>query len=428
MKKKFNKNIFGLLANNGFHSMITIYMNTFLVAYLLNVSSGNFFNVSLYYVISYLVMIVCYTSFSFLVCKVNKIYLVRIAIFLQSIILGIMAFLQARIVDYLIPIAIIYNVSNALYWSSLNSLANELIHGKALQNYNTYNSVVGSLTSIVVPIVFGSIIDKSSLFVISIFATVVGVLQIVSTYFLSKPQLSHTKLDFKGYYNECYNTGHKSCYRLLFLGFITYGCRDAISVLITMLIVLTFQTNTSLGAISSLISCLTIIVLLISNKKFSSKSSNIYLYVGAITIISMLTLIININKPAIIFFNICFSALLSIPNRSFAIKRSGLIRAVDKKQYIVEHQAVIELFLNFGRVLFYSILLLASFTTKIWVYQSLVAIGMGFVSLYSVFTYLLEKEYDKILIEREFKKQAKNHREEELIPCYSNPHNDTILR
>ena len=94
MKKKFNKNIFGLLANNGFHSMITIYMNTFLVAYLLNVSSGNFFNVSFYYVVSYLVMILGYTLFSFLVCKVNKVFLVRIAIFLQSIILGVMAFLQ----------------------------------------------------------------------------------------------------------------------------------------------------------------------------------------------------------------------------------------------------------------------------------------------------------------------------------------------
>lgn len=408
--------------------MITIYMNTFLVAYLLNVSSGNFFNVSFYYVVSYLVMILGYTLFSFLVCKVNKVFLVRIAIFLQSIILGVMAFLQSRIVDYLIPIAIIYNISNALYWSSLNSLANELIRGKALQNYNTYNSVVGSLTSIIVPIIFGSIIDKSSLFIISIFATIVGVLQIISTYFLSKPPITHTKLDFKGYYNDCYNTGHKSCYRLLFLGYITYGCRDAISVLITMLIVLTFQTNTSLGAINSLISCLTIIVLLISNKKFNSKNSNIYLYVGAITIISMLTLIININKLAIIFFNICFSSLLAIPNRSFAIKRSGLIRAVDKKQYIVEHQAITELFLNIGRVVFYSILLLASFTTKIWVYQSLVAVGMGFISLYSVFTYLLEKEYDKILIEREFKKQSKTHEEQELVPCYSNPNNDTILR
>lgn len=429
MKKTFSKNIFGLLANSGFHNMIVIYMNTFLVAYLLNVSSGNFFNVALYYVISYLVMIVAYTLFSFLVCKVNKIILVRMGIFMQCVILAVMAFSQSQIVDYLIPIAIIYNTSNALYWSGLNALSNEVVKGKMLQNYNTYSSVISGITSIVIPVIFGRIIDNSSLFVIATLATIIGILQMISTLFIDKPNITHKKLDFKGYFRECYNTGHKSCYKLLFFGYITYGCKDAISVLITMLIVLTFQTNTSLGAINSIISCLTIITLIITNKKYHSKNANLFLYIGGITVISMLLLIININKPAIIFFNICYSSLLAILNRSFAIKRSGLIRAVDKKQYIVEHQAITELFLNIGRVTFYSILLIASFTTQLWVYQSLVAIGMSFICLYGVFSYLLEKEYNKILIEREFKKQQnKTIESPELIPCYSNPNNETILR
>lgn len=60
MRKKFDKNIFGLITNNALHNIITIYINTFLVAYILNISSGNFFNVALYYVIGYSIMLVSY--------------------------------------------------------------------------------------------------------------------------------------------------------------------------------------------------------------------------------------------------------------------------------------------------------------------------------------------------------------------------------
>lgn len=424
MKEKFDKNIFGLIANSSLHNMITIYINTFLVAYILNVSSGNFFNVALYYVIAYIMMIVSYTFFSFLICKINKLLVMRISIICSGIMLALMAILQSSIVDYLVLISLVYNFSSGMYWSATNSLSNELVRGKKLQNYNTYSSVVASITSIVVPIVFGSIIDSSSLFVISVFATIVGLLQIVCTFFFNKPGQQHRKFDLKGYYNTCYNAGHKKCFKLLFFGYFIYGIKDGMSVLITILIVLSFKTNTSLGAISSLISCLTIALLIFTNKKHGSKIAPSFLLVTGITLISMICLIIDINKVFIIFFNICYSTLLAIINRAYAVKRSGLIRAVEKKDYIVEHQAITELCLNIGRTLFFLILLFASFTNDIWVYKTLLLISTGFITLYGIFGYIFEKEYEKILIEREFKKQIAQMIEdhEYIVPTYSNQH------
>lgn len=429
MKKKFDKNIFGLIANAALHNMITIYINTFLVAYILNVSAGNFFNVALYYVIAYSTMIVSYTFFSFLICKINKLLIMRTSIVFSCIMLAMMAILQSSIVNYLVMISLIYNFSSGMYWSATNSLSNELVRGKKLQSYNTYNSVVSSMTSIIIPIVFGSIIDNSSLFVISVFATIVGLLQILCTFFFNKPGVQHRSFDLKGYYNNCYNTGHKKCFRLLFVGYVIYGLKDAMSVLITMLIVLSFKTNTSLGAISSLISCLTIALLIFTNKKHGNKIAPSFLLVTGITLISMFCLVIDINKIFIIFFNICYATLLAIINRSFAVKRSGLIRAIEKKDYIVEHQALTELCLNVGRTIFYLILLFASFSSEIWVYKTLLLLSTAFIALYGVFGYFLEKEYEKILIEREFKKQIAQMIEdhEYIVPTYSNPHTHNVV-
>ena len=62
--------------------------------------------------------------------------------------------------------------------------AKYVIKGKKLQSFNTYNSVVSNITNIIVPVTLGSIIDSSSLFVVSTFLIVVGVLQVISTLFM----------------------------------------------------------------------------------------------------------------------------------------------------------------------------------------------------------------------------------------------------
>ena len=66
------------------------------------------------------------------------------------------------------------------------------------------------------------------------------------------------------------------------------------------------------------------------------------------------------------------------------------------------------------------------------VYKTLLAISISFIALYGIFSYFLEKEYEKILIEREFKKQINKMIEDKeyFVPCYSSPqsHNETNLR
>ena len=117
--------------------------------------------------------------------------------------------------------------------------------------------------------------------------------------------------------------------------------------------------------------------------------------------------------------------MLAIILRSYSVRRSGLIRAVDKKEYILEHQAVSELFLNIGRMIFFSILLAVSFTNDIWIYKLLLAIGMVCILLFGTFGYLGEKEYNKVLIQREFKRHYRKN--DDNIAAYSTVHHEMLL-
>jgi len=428
MKRKFDRNMFGLLANNAMHNIINIYMNTFLVAHLLTVNSGNFFTVALYYLISYVVLMTTYVLFSFTASKYSKNKQVVASVVLSCLVLIYMASLGNEVANQIVLISLIFNVISGMYWSAINSLSNEIIKGKKLLNYNTYNSIVSNITSIIIPIAFGSIIDTSSLSVIAIFIVIVGLLECASTFFIRAEKHPH-KLDYKGYFDTCYNGTNKKCFKLLYATYIVYGCRASISTLITMLIVLTFKTNTSLGAISSIISCFTILALIVSKKFKREKMTHVFSYIIGVVIASLLLLQVNISKPTIVIFNFCFATLLSIVDRPTAIKRSGLIRAINHKEYIIEHQAVVEVLLNVGRICFYLILLIASFSQEIWVYKILLLFSTICVLGYGILCCHLEKEYNKILIEREFKKQIGDRNENDiLLPSYSNPNNDAYIR
>ena len=417
MKKKFDRNLFGLLSNSAMHNIISIYMNTFLVAHLLNINQGNFFILILlyiYYVISYIVLLFSYFIFSLLASKFNKSKLVEISVVLSCLILIYMASLGYNLSSFIVPFSLLFNIVSGMYWSSINALSNEIIKGKRLQSYNTYSSIVSNLTSIIVPIAFGSIIDSSSLSVISIFVVIVGILEIIATFFIKTPTSSH-KLNYKEYFNEAFNGTNNKCFKLLYVTFFANGARGAIGTLITMLIVLTFKTNTSLGAISSILSIMTILVLLISNKIKNKKMEYSYLVITLSVLLSMILLEFNINKITIIIFNFAIGSLMAIVDRAASVKRSGIIRAINHKEYIVEHQSIMEIFLNLGRIFYYSILLIASSFTDLWIYKLLLGFSMIIVLIYGLLNYYLEKEYRKILIEREYKKQLLSNDPHDLL-------------
>ena len=160
--KKLNREHIGFILCNCLSKIIDLFVSTFLVAYLLNLSNGNFFRVSLYYVFVYLGMLIFYTLASKFLHKINKLVFYRSAIVLRCIFLISIALLKENIVDYIIPIAIFYSIEASLYWASYNAMMSEAISSKNMQKfYGTY-SIYGYIISILAPLALGGIIDAGS--------------------------------------------------------------------------------------------------------------------------------------------------------------------------------------------------------------------------------------------------------------------------
>ena len=86
-KNKMSKENIGFILCNCLSKIVDLFVSTFLVAYLLNLSNGNFFQVSLYHLFLYIGMMIFYSIASKYLHRINKLVFYRIAILLKCVFL-----------------------------------------------------------------------------------------------------------------------------------------------------------------------------------------------------------------------------------------------------------------------------------------------------------------------------------------------------
>jgi uncharacterized membrane protein YfcA len=79
--KKINKNALLLLISSGINNVIGLFINTFLVAYLLQLNSDNIVNISLFYIIVYAIIGILYFLLSMQFTKRSKVIFLESALF-----------------------------------------------------------------------------------------------------------------------------------------------------------------------------------------------------------------------------------------------------------------------------------------------------------------------------------------------------------
>ena len=173
VSNKLSKEGMGYVICNCLSKVIDLFVSTFLVAYLLNLSNGNFFQVSLYYVFVYFGMMVFYTIASKYLHRINKLVFYRISILSKCVFLISITLLGDNIVNYVIPIAVFYSILTSLYWASYNAMIGEAISSKNTQKFYGLYNIYGYIMNIVAPLVLGSAIEMGSFIKTSVYATIV---------------------------------------------------------------------------------------------------------------------------------------------------------------------------------------------------------------------------------------------------------------
>ena len=383
LNKNFSKSEIGLMGSLLINDILYMFLNTFMVAYFITLTNYNYKHISIYYVLSFIGILVIFLSFAKVVKNKNQIIIFRSGIILYCLYILSIALLKERIINYYMILGFSYGIVQGFFWTSGHVLVN--YHTKNNVNrFTSFKSMIGKTLKIFFPIIFGTTIEVTSFSYIAKIIVILSVIQFIFSLFIEdKGNVKAKKYNLIEYLKLIkHKPNFKDIYKI--------SCCDGIvhyllETLITILIVMTFKTSISLGIITTIASICSIISVYIFQYKL--KSNWKFLCISSIAMVtSVVILLISINKTSIIIYNLCNAIFLVLLMNTAETKSYEIIN--DDKEisesYIVEHQVTWQLFLNVSRIIGYLILFVVSLFNNIFIFKILLVIVTNTIVYYSL--------------------------------------------
>lgn len=253
--------------------VINVFKDVFLGIYFLKITQGNIIDVSLYYIIFFMVYLLCLLIVNKMQ-KMNLVLMLRIGIFLNLMQCIILLIANENISNYIIPFAIFASIGNAFYYYPEQILIKRVNKTNNFQSYITKDQILKYTISIVLPILLGYCISKNSYKLAFIILIALISISFVFSVFIKEIEVKHDKINLKQFFININKTGNKKLikllsYRTIFRGLSSFGVLSTLISIITFLVV---STEFSLGSISSFITIISILTIYFINKFVKRKS------------------------------------------------------------------------------------------------------------------------------------------------------------
>lgn len=359
-KKKLNSTSYALLTTHGFNYVVSIFVSTFLISYIYKISNNYVLNIGLFYCFNYLTMGIFSYIVSRLIDKTNRVVCYRVAIIVRALFILAVVFLGEKLASLVILAGMLHGFSEAWYWCSFNIMKNELIPNSCMKKYTTLQIIENKSVNFIIPIVLGKIIDaesfKSSAIIILIMATI----QIVVSFFIKSRRPENSGFDLKSFFERVRSSEkHKELFKICFITSALFGATTLISPVNTIIVMLTFKSNFSLGLLTGVFSAVSIIMLMVAKRLSKSrKATPIYITCAIASCVATLIVVIATNKISLIVFNFIYIACSTFYSYYFDLYRNVILKELDMYSDIAEYQGMLEIILEISRTIGFALMIL----------------------------------------------------------------------
>lgn len=379
---KKNRNIIGLMGSCLVNNVLYMFLNTFMVAYFITLTHYDYRLISIYYILSFVGIFLIFILLGRTVKNKNQVGIFRIGIVLYCIYILVIALLKEKIVIYYAYLGFFYGIVQGLFWVAGHVLINE--YTKNIENkFISIKSMLSRILKIFFPIIFGASIELTSFSYIAKIVILLSIIQFsFSLLIKDEEKINPRKYDLKEYIRHIRND--KNFIKLYKINACDVIVNYLLETLITILIVITFKTALSLGVLTTIFSICSILSVYIFQYKI--KNSRAYIKISGLSmIVSLLLLLVNINKITIIIYNLCNSVFLVLLRNECETKSYDIVNKDEKviNNYIVEHQVILQLVLNISRIIGYTVLFIVSLFNDINLFKLLLLTVTLIIFIYS---------------------------------------------
>lgn len=391
-----NKNSVVLLSCLLINNVTSMFIYTYLLAFILDISSNGILNVATFYCSLHVSMIAFSWLFAPLFKKIKKSNILSFGIFFKCIFILMVGIFKDSIINYIILIALFNAASEVLFWGGANPLLPIITQKNKLVSFMSAHKILGNIISIIVPIIMGYFIDVSGINVVALIIGILITIQLLLSFCISEED---TKKRNKPHFREFVNSiklnypKAKKIYVNLFL----FGFCSNISTIMLYYTVVTFGSNISLGIFSTISSIIGIIVLLIFNYKrkyFSTYTS--FIIFSSLMLVSVIFVLIELSKVSLIIFYLIWNISIIIPDTITGSLRLNIIKRKGLTEYNIENVTISETYLDAGRIIGEILLLIMGVAnSRVIDVLCLVITTIGVV-IFFIYTSIINKQSSSI--------------------------------
>lgn len=371
-----SKNTKLLLIVTSIRKIIDIFLGPFLTAYLFKVSINNIQTISIYNIFSYIILALISLILGKFLKNKYDMEIFRLGVISRFILLVILIILGENIINYIWLFSIISGFSTAALSFPLNLFASARVPNNEKKSFIVYRTILTNLAKVLIPFLLGSIISIKSFETTTIIILLLSILQIILSFKLNMKELNQSekqKLNVIQEYKKIKsNIDLRRFYTLKFCKGLAY--EGALDTAVTLLIIMTFNSDFSLGIITSIISLLAMISSYLYKKIKTSKNTKLLIILSAIIIlIASILLVFKTNNYTIVAYNLIFAFFLQFiivaeEFKTLKFTNSNIINDSNR----VETYILLEFFLNIGRIISYSLLFIVGIYSKLYLLEILI--------------------------------------------------------
>lgn len=393
----------------------TFFNTTFLDAYIYSFATDIFnyvMRVGIFYLALYGTFLLTYWLFSLITDKTDRIWLYRISILFRFGFILFIVFYGKSLANTLILAGVLNGLCDSMYYASFNVLKQEMVSRKNMKEFATLSAILKQLTSVVTPMLLGTLIQVSSFLQTSIYIAVIIAIMIVLSFFIKAKKPLNSDFSLKQYFKKLGQDEEvKKKMKFIYLIALTDGFMTVVGTLLNVCIMLQFGSSFSLGAITSIIGLCSIIQLFLFNK-FTKPNKRNWLFYLMIIVPFIVSLIFVIwpSMTTIVIYYVGIASSKIMFNTLFDIYRNQNLKEAGLFSEIAEHQTVVESMFCIARTISFSILILVGLAKSSLVFEITFILFSCSYSVTALLVWIYEKKYIKPpeVILRSEKEQEKN--------------------
>lgn len=388
----------GLSLSHCLHSIIDIFVSSFLIAYIYTLTNGMYdyiFKVAVYQISLYVGLLVFYHIFSAVLDKTNRVLLYRIGCAVKSCLVIFLVFFGKNLAEMVVLAGVLNGIASAGYYSGYNVLRQEMVSRKKIKSYITYLTAILQAINIVFPIVIGTLIDISTYSMVAIYILVLSVIQVGVTFLIKAKRPKDSSYSIKAYLKRLNKNEHlKRKMKKVYISTFMYGFNALIGTITSVCIMLQFGTNFSLGAVTSVVAVVQIVVLLLFNKfTVEGKRLPVFIISAILPIVGVLLFVFMPNYVMLVLFNVMNSIASVIFTNVFDVMRNRDLKENNMYDDIAEHQVVGETFLDVARIISYILFLVVGLIQNLIAFYVVLIISVLVFVANIIFVAIYEKKY-----------------------------------